>query len=67
MSLHKCMSVELKQFEKVYHMTSGVQRPQFIAKLVIPPKYRLHRRWRFNEGALYLQYLHFFFQFGPIF
>jgi hypothetical protein len=23
------------------------------AKLVIPPNYRLHRRWRFNEGALY--------------
>ena len=27
--------------------------PQVIAKLVIPPNYRLHRRWRFNEGALY--------------
>jgi hypothetical protein len=27
--------------------------PQFIAKLVIPPNYQLHRRWRFNEGALY--------------
>jgi hypothetical protein len=23
--------------------------------LVIPPNYRLHRRWQFNEGALYLQ------------
>jgi hypothetical protein len=22
-------------------------------KLVIPTNYRLHRRWRFNEGALY--------------
>ena len=29
--------------------------PQFIVKLVIPPNYRLHRRWRFNEGALYRQ------------
>ena len=28
--------------------------PQFIAKLVILPNYRLHRRWRFNEGSLYL-------------
>jgi hypothetical protein len=28
--------------------------PQFIAKLVIPPNYQLHRRWRFNEGALYM-------------
>jgi hypothetical protein len=28
--------------------------PQFIAKLVIPPNYRLHRRWQFNEGALYM-------------
>ena len=27
--------------------------PQFIAKLVIPPNYRLHRRWQFNEGTLY--------------
>jgi hypothetical protein len=26
---------------------------QFIAKLAIPPNYRLHRRWWFNEGALY--------------
>jgi hypothetical protein len=28
--------------------------PQFIVKLVIPPNYRLHKRWRFNKGALYL-------------
>ena len=27
--------------------------PQLVAKLVIPPNYRLHRRWRFNQGALY--------------
>ena len=35
------------------HMTSSFNVPQFIAKLVIPPNYRLHRRWQFNEGALY--------------
>jgi hypothetical protein len=28
--------------------------PQFIAKLVILPNYQLHRRWRFNEGALFI-------------
>ena len=32
----------------------GLTPPRFIAKLVIPPNYRLHRRWRFNEEALYL-------------
>ena len=37
------------------HLTIPVFNvPQFIAKLTIPPNYRLHRRWRFNEGALYL-------------
>jgi hypothetical protein len=30
--------------------------PQFIAKLVIPPNYRLHRKWQFNEGALYMYF-----------
>jgi hypothetical protein len=31
------------------HITSSV-----IAKLVIPANYRLHRRWQFNEGAMYI-------------
>ena len=34
--------------------------PQFIAKLVIPPNYRLHRRWQLNEGSLYSGMVHNF-------
>jgi hypothetical protein len=37
----------------IYKNNKALGDAQFIGKLVIPPNYRLHRRWRFNEGALY--------------
>ena len=44
MYLYKC-KMHVSRVESLsFHM---------IAKLVIPPNYQLHRRWRFNEGALY--------------
>ena len=46
---HRSMSVELKQFEKVYDFP-------FSMSLRLSPNYRLHRGWRFNEGALYSSY-----------
>ena len=56
----KCMSVELKQFEKIFsfdHMTSSFQCPSVYRQTrYTAPNYRLHRRWRFNEGALYIDY-----------
>ena len=46
------MSVELKQFEKVY-LFIWSHDFRFSMSLSLSPNYRLYRRWRFNEGALY--------------
>jgi hypothetical protein len=61
MSLYKCKMyvsrVETIWESSFFHLITWLpvfNVPQFIAKLVIPPNYRLHRRWRFNEGALYV-------------
>jgi hypothetical protein len=56
MYLYKC-KMHVSRVESLsFHMITWLpvfNVPQFIAKLVIPPNYRLHRRGRFNEGALY--------------
>ena len=48
----KCMSVELK-----VHLFIWSLNFRFSMSLSLSPNslYRLHRRWRFNEGALYIQ------------
>ena len=63
MSLYKC-KMYVSRVETIWeslslHLITWLSVfnvPQFIAKLVIPPNYRLHRRWRFNEKALYLHW-----------
>ena len=47
----KCMSVELK-----VHLFIWSLNFRFSMSLSLSPNYRLHRRWRFNEGALYCQF-----------
>ena len=54
MYLHKCkmhvtMSVELKVYLFIWSHNF-----RFSMSLSLSPNYRLHRRWRFNEGALYI-------------
>ena len=49
----KCMSVELKQFEKVY-LFIWSHDFWFSMSLSLSPNCQLHRRWRFNEGSLYI-------------
>jgi hypothetical protein len=59
MSLYKC-KMYVSRVETIweslsFHLITWLpvfNVPQFITKLVIPPNYQLHRRWRFNEGAL---------------
>ena len=61
MSLYKC-KMYVSRVETIweslsFHLITWLpifNVPQFIGKLIIPPNYRLHRRWRFNEGALYI-------------
>jgi hypothetical protein len=58
----KCMSVELKQFEKVY-LFIWSHDFRFSMSLSLSPNslyYRLHRRWRFNKGSLYMPFQSFF-------
>jgi hypothetical protein len=63
MSLYKC-KMYVSRVETIWEILSFhlipwlpvFNVPQFIVKLVIPPNYRLHRRWRFNDGALYMYY-----------
>ena len=63
MSLYKCKMyvsrVETIGESLFFHLITRLlvfNVSQFTAKLVIPPNYRLHRRWRFNEGALYIHW-----------
>ena len=54
----KCMSVELKVYLFIWSHNF-----RFSMSLSLLPNYRLHRRWPFNEGALYIRssikFLHF--------
>ena len=58
MSLYKC-KMYVSRVETIweslsFHLITWLpvfNVPQFIAKLVIPPNNRLHRRWWFNEGS----------------
>ena len=64
MSLYKC-EMYVSRVETIgeslsFHLITWLSVfnvPQFIAKLVIPPNYRLHRRWRLNKGSLYIVYI----------
>jgi hypothetical protein len=56
---HNVSRVESLSFHMITQLTV-CNVPQFIAKLFIPPNYRLHRRWWFNEGALYIKNLVWF-------
>ena len=57
MYLHKCkMHVTMSAKLKV-HLFIWLHNFRFSMSLSLSPNYRLHRRWRFNEGALYISYL----------
>jgi hypothetical protein len=59
MSLYKC-KIYVRRVETIweslsFHLITWLpvfNVPQFIATLVIPPNYRLHSSWRFDEGAM---------------
>jgi hypothetical protein len=50
---HYCIISQIK-LHGFWKRSKGSHDFRFIAKLVIPLNYRLHRRWRFNERALYI-------------